>query len=78
MVNVIEVKDSDTVFVNIGKGVGVAQPGVYLDMKVDTGQAQGCLRLLLTATGNEILWHADHLPWSVNLGIEVATPLSTL
>jgi hypothetical protein len=78
IVNVIEVNNSDTVFVNLGKGVEVAQTGVYLDVKVDTGQAQGCLRLLLTATGNEILWQADHLPWAVNLGIGVATPLSTL
>ncbi len=78
LVTVIEVKNSDTVFVNIGKGVAVAQPGVYLDVKADTGQAQGCLRVPLTATGNEILWQADHSPWTVSLGIGLATPLASL
>jgi hypothetical protein len=78
LINVIEVRDRDTVFVNIGKGVEVAQPGIYLDVKVDTGQAQGCLRLALTATGKEILWQADRTPWVVNLGLGFATPLTSL
>ncbi len=73
-----ETNGSDVVFVNLGKGLGVAGPGLFLDVKVDSSGAQGCLRLPLTAAGTETLWQAGAAPWVVSFGLRLEDPLSTL
>ena len=55
-----------------------AQRGLFLDVKIDTSTAQGCLRLPLTAAGDETLWKADRRPWAINIGLRVDAPFSRL
>jgi hypothetical protein len=73
-----ESNGSDVVFVNLGKGLGVAGPGRFLDVAVNSGQVQGCLRLPLTAAGTETLWRADRVPRIIGLGLRLESPLSRL
>jgi hypothetical protein len=73
-----EVNGADTVFVDLGTGMAIAQPALFLDFKVDTQAAQGCLRAPLTAPGPETLWRADRRPWALSAGLRWDTPLEPL
>jgi len=73
-----EVNGTDVVFVQLGAGREIAQRGLFLDVKVDTGDAQGCLRMPLTAAGSETLWRAERRPWSLSAGLRFDTPLEPL
>ncbi len=68
----------DIVFVQMKTDSGLARRDLFLDFKVDTGEAQGCLRVPLTAAGDETLWRADRRPWSLNAGFRVDEPLGRL
>jgi hypothetical protein len=76
--NAFEVNGAEVVFVALGSGRELAQPGLFLDFKVDTGAAQGCLRAPLTATGSETLWRAERRPWALSAGLRFDTPLEPL
>jgi hypothetical protein len=73
-----EVNGSDLVLVDLGTGSEMAQRGLFLDFKVDTGSAQGCLRAPLTAAGPETLWRAERRPWALSAGLRLDTPLEPL
>lgn len=73
-----EVNGAETVFVDLGTGLEIAQPGLFLDFKVDTQATQGCLRAPLTAAGSETLWHAERHPWALSVGLRFDTPLEPL
>jgi hypothetical protein len=73
-----EVNNTDVVFVELGSGPEVARSGLFLDLKVDTSAAQGCLRTPLTAAGNETLWRAERAPWALSAGLRFDAPLSPL
>ena len=73
-----EVNGGVIVFVQLGGGREVAQRGLFLDFKVDTGDVQGCLRAPLTAAGSETLWRDEHRPWSLSAGLRFDTPLEPL
>jgi hypothetical protein len=73
-----EMGGNDVVFVNLGPGLALARPGLYLDVKVDTGEAEGCMRLALTAAAGETLWQASRTPWIVGLGLRFEDPLGPL
>jgi hypothetical protein len=73
-----EVNGSDLVLVDLGTGQEIAQRGLFLDFKVDTGAAQGCLRAPLTAAGSETLWRAERRPWALSAGLRLDTPLEPL
>lgn len=66
------------VFVELGTRAEMAQRGLFLDFKVDTGDVQGCLRAPLTAAGSETLWRAEARPWSLSAGLRFDTPLEPL
>jgi hypothetical protein len=68
----------DVVFVKMSSAEELTQRGLFLDFKSESPQAQGCLRVPLTAAGDETLWRADRRPWSLNLGIRVDNPFSRL
>ena len=72
-----EINGVDTVFVDIG-GFHVPRPNQFLDFKVDNGTQQGCMRLPLTAAGDQTLWRASTTPWSVSLGLRLDHPLAPL
>ncbi|HEY7371435.1 MAG TPA: hypothetical protein VIF57_04595 [Polyangia bacterium] len=76
--NAFEVNGAEVVFVELGNGRELAQPGLFLDVKVDTGAAQGCLRAPLTAAGSETLWRADQRPWALSAGLRFDAPLESL
>jgi len=73
-----EVNGVDSVFVDLGSGREIAQRNLFLDVKVDTGDAQGCLRTPLTAAGPETLWTAERRPWALSAGLRFDTPLAPL
>lgn len=73
-----EVNNTDVVLVELGSGPDVARPGLFLDLKVDTSAAQGCLRTPLTAAGTETLWRAERSPWALSAGLRFDAPLSPL
>jgi hypothetical protein len=76
--NAFEVNGAAVVFVALGSGREMAQPGLFLDFKVDTGGAQGCLRTPLTAAGAETLWRTERRPWALSAGLRFDTPLEPL
>jgi hypothetical protein len=67
----------DVVLVDLGGGAELTRPGLFLDVKVDTGEQAGCLRLALTAAGGETLWRAAHAPWTLTLGVRFDDPLAS-
>jgi len=73
-----EVNGSQVVFVQLGTDMSIAQPGLFLDFKVDTSADQGCVRTPLTAAGTETLWRADRRPWALSAGLRWDTPLQPL
>jgi hypothetical protein len=73
-----EVNRAEVVFAELPSGAEIARPGVFLDLKVDTGSEQGCLRMPLTAAGTETLWRAERAPWTLSAGLRFDTPLSSL
>jgi hypothetical protein len=73
-----EVNGSQVVFVQLGTDMAIAQPGLFLDFKVDTSANQGCVRTPLTAAGTETLWRADRSPWALSAGLRWDTPLEPL
>jgi len=72
-----EINGVDTVFVDIG-GFHAPRPDQFLDFKVDNGSEQGCMRLPLTAAGDQTLWRASTTPWSLSLGLRLDHPLASL
>jgi hypothetical protein len=72
------VNGADVVFVQLGGGGELAQPRLFLDIKVDTGETQGCLRAPLTAAASETLWRTDRRPWALSAGLRFDTPLEPL
>jgi hypothetical protein len=73
-----ETNGEQTVFVDLSSGPRLAGPNLFLDFKIDTGSVQGCLRLPLTAAGDQTLWRAHSAPWSVSLGARIDHPLASL
>ena len=73
-----EVNGAGVVFVQLDIGREIAQRGLFLDFKVDTGDARGCLRVPLTASGSETLWRAEGRPWSLSAWLRFDTPLEPL
>ncbi len=72
-----EINGVETVFVDVG-GFHPAGPNQFLDFKVDNGTEQGCMRLPLTAAGDQTLWRASTTPWSLSLGLRLDHPLAPL
>src|SRR5262245_42064534 len=73
-----EVNGAHVVFVQLGTDMAIAQPGLFLDLKVDTSAAQGCVRTPLTAAGTETRWRAERSPWALSAGLRWDTPLQPL
>ena len=73
-----EVNGAQIVFVQLGTDMAIAQPGLFLDLKVDTSADQGCVRTPLTAAGTETLWRAERKPWALSAGLRFDTPLEGL
>jgi hypothetical protein len=69
---------ADVVFVELGPKSALAQRGLFLDVKVATPTAEGCLRVPLTAAAGETLWRADGASWSLSAGLRVDAPWSRL
>ena len=69
------INGAETVFVDLGGPARPAGPNPFIDIRVDTGSQQGCIRVPLTAAGDQThVARATSPPWSLSLGAAHRSP----